>query len=504
MKPLMKLLLIVILISALIIGGILTGINSLVAVNNPGDNNSLPNMNTTFSGENIHGFVGFFGNITINSEVTPDSPSTFPVYRGIQKIGDSIDLQFQTIGKIRQNVTSAKDADQVARNAMEPYGGIPEDAIFQGAETEYVEKYNHTSEQVEGRWPVSTSVSYTRYINDRWIIGDSNWINLNLGENGELLYVKKVWRTYIYIGDVPIISLNKAIQKLRNGETIESYVDDKQDVTITVMGIGYYAKNVGNNETILEPIWSFYGKTSNGNPIALNVYARQFANFTATPTSGKVPLTVNFTDTSDTSQIEWRWDFGDGTNATEQNPVHTYTAAGTYNVSLRAWNDLGSDTMEKAGYITIRSPAAPVANFTGTPATGSAPLSVTFNDTSTNLPTGWLWSFGDGTNATEQNPMHTYSSPGNYTVSLNVTNDDGIGSITKPDYITVTNLPPTTITTQPTTTVTTTIMTTVTTTVTTTPTPTQTTTHAPLSPVVAVAGIGIIGLLFAIRLRKNR
>jgi PKD repeat protein len=503
MKPFMKITLIVALVCALVTGGILTGMINPANVNNQENKPSLSGMNATISGEKIHGYVGAFGNITIDSEVTPDSPATFPVYRGVQKEGDSFEKFFQTIGKFRQNVTSPKDADRVARKVMEPYGGIPTDAIFQGADTEYAEQIDLNTHEVEDRWPVVTSVSYTRYINDRWIIGDRNKIDLDLGENDELLYVHKVWRTYTYIGDVPIISLDKAIRKLQDGETMETYLDQKQDVKITVMGIGYYAKNVANNETVLEPIWSFYGSTSKGNPIALNVYARQFANFTATSTSGKVPLAITFTDTSDASPNQWLWDFGDGTNSTEQNPAHTYTTAGTYNISLKAWNDLGSDTMERPLYITVQNPAAPVANFTAAPTSGYKPLTVTFNDTSTNLPTSWQWDFGDDTNATMQNPVHTYSAPGNYSVSLNVTNDDGSNSVTKPDYIKVTNLPPTTLTTAPTTTVTTTTVTTTVTTTTTTTKPTPTRTHAPLSPVVAIGGIMAIGMLHAMRQKKE-
>jgi PKD repeat protein len=370
MKPVTKLILIVALICALIIGSILTGMINPANEKKSNNTPSPAGMNATISGEKIHGFVGVFGNITINSEFTPVSPATFPVYRGVQKDGDSFEKFFQTIGKIRKNVTSTKDADQVARKAMEPYGGIPTDAIYQGAQTTYGELYNYSSKKVESRWPESTSVTYTRYINDRWVIGDSNWINLELGENGELLYVDKVWRTYTPIGDVPVIPLDKAIKKLQNGETMETYLDDKQDVTITVMGLEYYAKNLANNETVLEPIWSFSGRTSRGNPIVLNVYARQFANFTATPASGKVPLTVNFTDTSDASPIRWSWNFGDNTNSTIRNPAHKYTTAGTYNVSLTAWNDLGSDTREKTVSVFVGNSASPVANFTASPSTG--------------------------------------------------------------------------------------------------------------------------------------
>jgi hypothetical protein len=65
--------------------------------------------------------------------------------------------------------------------------------------------------------------------------------------------------------------------------------------------------------------------------------------------------------------------------------------------------------------------AAAGANFTAAPLTGLFPLSVQFTDTSTNAPTAWEWSFGDGTFATEQHPVHIYSVPGTYEVTLTVT-----------------------------------------------------------------------------------
>lgn len=80
----------------------------------------------------------------------------------------------------------------------------------------------------------------------------------------------------------------------------------------------------------------------------------------------------------------------------------------------------------------------PVAAFSGTPTTGTAPMSVTFTDQSTNSPTSWLWNFGDGntTGNTLKNPTHLYTSPGSYTVTLTVTNAAGSGSSTQLGYIT--------------------------------------------------------------------
>jgi subtilisin family serine protease len=87
----------------------------------------------------------------------------------------------------------------------------------------------------------------------------------------------------------------------------------------------------------------------------------------------------------------------------------------------------------------------PVANFTGNPKTGPVPLTVTFTDLSTNGPTAWNWTFGDGNavNATVQDPVHTYLTPGNYAVSLTATNKAGSSTTMKTNYISVTVGPPT-------------------------------------------------------------
>ncbi|MFH1689206.1 MAG: S8 family serine peptidase [Candidatus Eisenbacteria bacterium] len=83
------------------------------------------------------------------------------------------------------------------------------------------------------------------------------------------------------------------------------------------------------------------------------------------------------------------------------------------------------------------TPQPPVANFTGTPTSGSAPLLVSFSDASSGSPTSWSWTFGDGGTSAAQNPSHTYAADGNYTVSLTVTNVYGSDTETKTNYITV-------------------------------------------------------------------
>jgi PKD repeat protein/FlaG/FlaF family flagellin (archaellin) len=317
------------------------------------------------------------------------------------------------------------------------------------------------------------------------------------------------------------------------------------------------------------------------------------ANFSASTASGIIPLTVQFTDRSTGAPAAWLWEFGDGTNSTGQNPSHTYTTAGTHNVTLNVSNAAGTDTasvtvrasacggdglvgtyyptidftgtpvkrsdqriwfadangynwyhydsdewnwpsntlgkteqfsviyeghlivpaddtytfyltsddgsrlwidaiggsdtpiidnwgihvpLERTSSIHLSvgshpiklkmyenegaavfhlewsSPAfarAPVdafchdpvpvsADFTATQRSGTAPLQVQFTDTSAGEPTAWLWDFGDGTASNEQNPTHTYTDTGTYTISLTASNTLGSDRETKTGYIVIT------------------------------------------------------------------
>ena len=329
------------------------------------------------------------------------------------------------------------------------------------------------------------------------------------------------------------------------------------------------------------------------------------AAFVGSPTSGDYPLTVNFTDQSTNTPTSWAWTFGDGGTSSAQNPSHTYTAAGTYTVTLTATNACGSDGETRTGYITVTEPTIgyaslpystgfesgsfdsywfsqsnnsegrilittantphsgsyhltmddnynggsyalneawlrlnlagksdvdltfwwkefsdethtqdgvyfsdnggstftkvydlsggsttwqeialdldqlassaglsltgtfvvkfqqydnysittdgmafddisvvsndvpPVADFSGTPTTGVAPLAVAFTDLSTGNPTSWAWTFGDGGTSSAQNPSHTYTTAGTYSVTLTATNAFGSDGETKTGYITV-------------------------------------------------------------------
>ena len=97
------------------------------------------------------------------------------------------------------------------------------------------------------------------------------------------------------------------------------------------------------------------------------------ADFSGTPLSGIAPLSVSFSDLSNTGGpvTSWSWDFGDSTSSTAQNPSHTYTNPGSYQVSLTATGPGGSDTRVRSDYVVVSYPP-PNAQFFGSPLTGVA------------------------------------------------------------------------------------------------------------------------------------
>ncbi len=84
--------------------------------------------------------------------------------------------------------------------------------------------------------------------------------------------------------------------------------------------------------------------------------------------------------------------------------------------------------------------STPQAHFAANITTGTAPLTVQFADFSIGSPRVWNWNFGDDATSTEQNPIHTYTVPGTYTVNLTVSTASGSDTLSRSDYITVTRV----------------------------------------------------------------
>lgn len=147
---------------------------------------------------------------------------------------------------------------------------------------------------------------------------------------------------------------------------------------------------------------------------------------------------VSFTNNSSNANT-YAWDFGDGNTSSLVNPLHTYSNAGIYTVSLTATSSLCGDITVTESFEIILQPSASFATSGNT--TGCGPFTVDFVDASLNNPTSWLWSFPGGTPAssTDQNPTVVYSTPGLYDVTLEVSNPDGTDTNTLTNYIEVLN-----------------------------------------------------------------
>ena len=138
------------------------------------------------------------------------------------------------------------------------------------------------------------------------------------------------------------------------------------------------------------------------------------ADFTYAVSGSSFPVNVIFSNTS-TNATGWMWNFGDGATSNVQHPTHLYSIAGNYTVRLIATGAGKPDTTFKILHLINQS--STLAGFTYSASGLLVPATVNFSNTSTNA-TGYLWDFGDGVTSTLQNPSHTFSTAGNYTVKL--------------------------------------------------------------------------------------
>lgn len=156
------------------------------------------------------------------------------------------------------------------------------------------------------------------------------------------------------------------------------------------------------------------------------------ASFTATPTSGKAPLTVSVDASASTDDdgtiTDYAWDFGDGATDTGVTASHVFATAGSYVITLTVTDDGGAQngTTET---ITVVVNQAPTAIASGSNTTGKAPLTVSFNGSSSTDSDGtiasYAWDFGDGGSSTDADTSHSYTTAGSYTATLTVADDNG-------------------------------------------------------------------------------
>ncbi len=137
---------------------------------------------------------------------------------------------------------------------------------------------------------------------------------------------------------------------------------------------------------------------------------------------------TKFNDFSSGNIISWSWNFGDGNLSSLQNPSHTYSSSGAYNINLTVISAEGCTSSVTVSTMVYPKPSAhfstnpTVAPMAGSPPTYGATINFT-NQSSGGI--SYLWDFGDGGTSTNFNPQHYYSIIGNYIITLITTNQYG-------------------------------------------------------------------------------
>ena len=247
-----------------------------------------------------------------------------------------------------------------------------------------------------------------------------------------------------------------------NGQTAnftEDYISGCSPLVVhftnTSTGATTYSWNLGNGviTAITSPSTSYIaagtytvtltassGSSSTTHTVIITVYPTPTVNFTVSDTSICPGVPVTFTSTTSSGvagPLTYLWNFGDGTSGTSANPSHAYTTSGYYNITLTATNSQGCiSSLTKTAYIHVFTASVP--NFTvSTNYVCTPPGAVIFTNTTTGTgPFNLTWLFGDGTSATGNNPSHTYTAIGSYTISLIVTDGNGCtDTLTRPGYV---------------------------------------------------------------------
>ena len=128
---------------------------------------------------------------------------------------------------------------------------------------------------------------------------------------------------------------------------------------------------------------------------------------------------------SDGSITSYAWDFGDSQTGSGVSPSHSYTARGTYAVTLTVTDNKGATTSVSHN-VSVRLPNVnPTAAFTSSCTAAACSFDASASADSDGTIANYSWDFGDGRGGNGASPAHTYDTAGTYSVALTVTDNDG-------------------------------------------------------------------------------
>jgi gliding motility-associated-like protein len=202
----------------------------------------------------------------------------------------------------------------------------------------------------------------------------------------------------------------------------------------------------GNTSTVINPIHTYLSNgsfittlitsssagcidTMKSSPIVIGGINTSFN----VPTSLCVNEVATFTNTSIPAPVSSDWTFGDGGTANSINATHSYSVPGIYTVWLYNTYSSCIDSISQLITVSLR----PIADFSAPIRTKcEPPLTVNFQDLSSGGAVSWQWDFGDGNTSITQNPVHTYTNYGSFTVTLIASNIFGCSdTMIKANYI---------------------------------------------------------------------
>ena len=195
---------------------------------------------------------------------------------------------------------------------------------------------------------------------------------------------------------------------------------------------------VAGTTTVPNGIWPYGSNTVNPATGTTGMLITPWPDFVASNVNVAPGATVTFTDLTLGSPIAWNWEFIGGTPSSSslQNPSVIYYNTGEFDVTLEVTTEFGTEIITKTEYINVNP--LPWPEFSGDPTIVPVGEGVTFTDASTGEPTSWVWTFEGGTPATyngQTPPEIIYDAPGEFDVTLVVTNEWGSNSMTKTEYI---------------------------------------------------------------------
>jgi len=234
--------------------------------------------------------------------------------------------------------------------------------------------------------------------------------------NGKKVYVANHDSSSISAIDT---TTNKVTATVKLGLTPDGFALSPNEVAITLDGKKVYVAGSGSDYGCFVPVID-----TSTNKVITNIDDGEVSNvgIAITP-DGKKVYVINRGHTGA--------GYGVSVISTATNKVTGYVDSGEYMLIPIAFGQFIGTSVPPL--------PKPIAAFSAFPTSGSKPLVVTFTDKSTNNPTSWKWTFGDGTTSTTHNPVHTYIKTGSHTVTLTATNSAGSSTVTKSSYIKVTD-----------------------------------------------------------------